>query len=61
MCRRDRHRAGRAPRTPGWCGLPLPFSEVVAAADGVLRVRGPNVGPGYTDASRNAGTFHGGC
>jgi fatty-acyl-CoA synthase len=57
----------RAPRTPGSCGLPLPFTEVVAlAADGsacaagesgVLRVRGPNVGPGYTDARRNAGTF----
>jgi fatty-acyl-CoA synthase len=47
----------RAPRTPGSCGLPLPFSEVVVAADGVLRVRGPNVGPGYTDVSRNAGSF----
>jgi fatty-acyl-CoA synthase len=47
----------RAPRTPGACGLPLPFSEVRVAPDGVLRVRGPNVGPGYTDASRNAGSF----
>lgn len=57
----------RAPRTPGSCGLPLPYSEVQAVADdgrrcaagesGVLRVRGPNVGPGYTDAARNAGTF----
>jgi fatty-acyl-CoA synthase len=55
------------PRTPGSCGLPLPFTSVVAvAADGslcgaqqtgVLRVRGPNVGPGYTDPARNAGTF----
>jgi fatty-acyl-CoA synthase len=26
----------------------------------VLRVRGPNVGPGYTDSRRNAGTFEGG-
>ena len=50
----------RAPRTAGSCGLPLPFSEVVAAADGVLWVRGPNVGPGYTDVSRNAGSFDGG-
>ena len=49
-----------APRTAGSCGLPLPFSEVVVAADGVLRVRGPNVGPGYTDPSRNAGSFDGG-
>ena len=50
--------------------MPLPFTEVHAlAADGhvcapgesgVLRVRGPNVGPGYTDAGRNAGTFEGG-
>lgn len=56
-----------APRTPGSCGLPLPFTEVMAAADdgracvagetGILRVRGPNVGPGYTDARRNTGTF----
>jgi fatty-acyl-CoA synthase len=56
-----------APRTPGSCGLPLPFTEVQASrADGVLcrpgetgvlRVRGPNVGPGYTDTRRNAGTF----
>jgi fatty-acyl-CoA synthase len=56
-----------AARTPGSCGLPLPFSQVLAVAEdgrvcaaneaGVLRVRGPNVGPGYTDAARNAGTF----
>ncbi len=56
-----------AARTPGSCGLPLPFSQVVAVADdghvcganepGVLRLRGPNVGPGYTDAARNVGTF----
>lgn len=56
-----------APRTPGSCGLPLPFTEVMAVADdgracaaeesGILRVRGPNVGPGYTDARRNTGTF----
>lgn len=49
-----------APRTPMSCGLPLPFSEVRAGADGVLRVRGPNVGPGYTEASRNAGSFEDG-
>ncbi|KON80191.1 acyl-CoA synthetase [Azoarcus sp. PA01] len=56
-----------APRTPGSCGLPLPFTEVRAVADdgrtcaaeetGILRVRGPNVGPGYTDMRRNTGTF----
>ena len=56
-----------AARNPGSCGLPLPFTTVqatrtdgtVCAPDepGVLRVRGPNVGPGYTDARRNAGTF----
>jgi fatty-acyl-CoA synthase len=55
------------PRTPGSCGLPLPFTTVVAVADdgsvcaadqaGVLRVRGRNVGPGYTDPARNVGTF----
>lgn len=49
-----------APRTPGSCGLPLPFSEVRMGDDGVLRLRGPNVGPGYTDAARNAGSFEGG-
>ena len=56
-----------APRVPGSCGLPLPFTEVkavlpdgrpcAAGESGILRVRGPNVGPGYTDARRNAGTF----
>ncbi len=57
------------PRTPGSCGLALPFTEVQAVAadgsgrvcaaneSGILRLRGPNVGPGYTDARRNAGTF----
>ena len=57
----------RAERIAGSCGLPLPHTEVKALADdgracaagetGILRVRGPNVGPGYTDARRNAGTF----
>ncbi|HET9207650.1 MAG TPA: acyl-CoA synthetase [Burkholderiaceae bacterium] len=56
-----------APRKVGSCGLPLPFTTVQATRPdgtvcepdepGVLRVRGPNVGPGYTDARRNAGTF----
>lgn len=56
-----------APRTSGSCGLPLPFTDVTAVADdgracaagesGILRLRGPNVGPGYTDAGRNPGTF----
>jgi fatty-acyl-CoA synthase len=59
-----------APRTPGSCGLPLPFTQVVAlnaegrrcssGQPGVLRVRGPHVGPGYTDAARNPGTFEDG-
>lgn len=55
------------PRRPGSVGLPLPFTQVVAVddtgqpvptgVDGVLRVRGPHVGPGYTDAASNAGVF----
>lgn len=48
------------PRTPGSCGLPLPFSELQVDDGGVLRLRGPNVGPGYTDAARDAGTFEDG-
>ncbi len=70
------------PRTPGACGLALPFSEVVVfgaddrpvrydesdknsapstpPASGILRIRGPNVSPGYTDPARNAGTFEDG-
>jgi fatty-acyl-CoA synthase len=50
--------------------LPLPFVEVeavgtdghrcAAGETGVLRLRGPNVGPGYTDPARNVGTFHDG-
>ncbi len=56
-----------APRVPGSCGLALPFTEVKAVSDGgedcapgeagILRLRGPNVGPGYTDPARNEGTF----
>jgi fatty-acyl-CoA synthase len=58
-----------APRIPGSCGLRLPYTSVVASPEGaaaqpcppgqsgILRVRGPNVGPGYTDARRNAATF----
>jgi fatty-acyl-CoA synthase len=61
------------PRIPGSTGLPLPFTEVAAMrmaagvfdpADrcvsdetGVIALRGPNVGPGYSDAKRNAGVF----
>jgi len=61
----------KAARVPGSCGLRLPFSRVEAVAGGegtsarvceagqpgVLRLRGPNVGPGYTDPRRNPGTF----
>ncbi len=62
-----------APRTPGSTGLRLPFTEVRAfrqlkdGADlgspcapdepGILALRGPSVGPGYTDPRMNAGTF----
>lgn len=60
-------------RKPNGCGFPLPYTEVRAVpltADGpdltrtcapgesgVMVLRGPHVGPGYTDASRNAGMF----
>lgn len=57
-------------RVRGSCGLPLPFTrvraidangrELPAGQTGVLAVRGPNVGPGYTEAERNAGTFEDG-
>lgn len=57
-------------RTPGSCGLPLPYSEVQAVGaddrplpagqSGILQIRGPNVSPGYTDARRDAGTFENG-
>lgn len=56
------------PRVKGSCGIPLPFTEVRTIDDqgqplpqgqtGVLCVKGPNVGPGYTETDRNAGTFH---
>lgn len=56
-----------APRTTGSCGLPLPFTEVLAVTNegdecapgqsGIVRLRGPNVSPGYTDAKRDTGTF----
>ncbi len=36
-------------------------AEICAAGEsGVLRLRGPHVSPGYTDATRDAGTFDGG-
>lgn len=62
-----------AKRTPHCCGLALPFSEIsilphnMHAPDvsrqlpvgetGMVAVRGPNVSPGYTEISRNTGTF----
>ncbi|MDO5529617.1 MAG: AMP-binding protein [Paracoccus sp. (in: a-proteobacteria)] len=59
-----------AARTPGSCGLRLPFSEVAALGDdlapehplppgetGVIALRGPNVADGYSDPSLGAGTF----
>jgi fatty-acyl-CoA synthase len=45
-----------APRVPGSCGLRLPYSEVKVDRD-VLRLRGPHVSPGYSDAARDAGMF----
>ncbi len=63
----------RAPRVPGSVGLPLPFTEVRAlrfgaegaklgeicapGETGIVALRGPHVGPGYTDAARNPGMF----
>lgn len=56
-----------APRKRVSCGIRIPFTaiEVTGAHDqpvregevGVLRLRGPNVSPGYTETQRNAGTF----
>ena len=56
-----------AERVAGSVGLPLPFTRVEAVddagaplpagVDGVLRVSGPHVGPGYVDAADDAGTF----
>ena len=64
-----------APRIAGSTGLRLPFTEVKifraaggavdtaspcgAGESGVVALRGPNVGPGYSDANRNPGTFEG--
>jgi fatty-acyl-CoA synthase len=63
----------RAPRVPNSVGWRLPYSQVKAvklAADGesferdcrsgesgVLVLKGPHVGPGYTDPKRNKGMF----
>ncbi|MDB5899837.1 MAG: hypothetical protein JWP41_3439 [Ramlibacter sp.] len=62
-----------APRVAGSAGLRLPYTQVrvvpwregravveqecAAGETGVLVLRGPNVSPGYTDASRDAGMF----
>jgi fatty-acyl-CoA synthase len=61
------------PRVTGSTGLRLPFTQVQAfrsrdgivdlnapcdpGETGVIALKGPNVGPGYTDPSRNPGTF----
>lgn len=61
------------PRVPNSTGLRLPFTEVRAFAGspdgadlarplppdttGVLALRGPHVSPGYSDVTRNPGTF----
>ena len=57
-----------APRTAGSTGLRLPFTEVrvfqadinspcAAGESGIVALRGPHVGPGYSDTGRNTGTF----
>jgi len=58
-------------RAPGSCGRPLPGTQVwaedpegrvlPAGGLGVLCVRGPNVGPGYSDPRRDPGSFRNGC
>jgi fatty-acyl-CoA synthase len=61
------------PRTPGSTGLRLPFTRVEAFVSdggtidlsrpcrpgqtGIVALSGPNVAPGYTEASLNTGTF----
>ncbi len=63
----------QSPRTAGSTGLRLPFTDVkifhssggevdldspcATGASGIVALRGPHVGPGYSDARRNAGTF----
>jgi fatty-acyl-CoA synthase len=59
-----------APRHAVSCGVRIPFIEVDIAsgkgqsasleAIGILRLRGPNVSPGYTEQERNRGTFEDG-
>jgi fatty-acyl-CoA synthase len=64
-----------APRVPGSAGLRLPYTEVrvvpwgdgaarlaercATGVTGVIALRGPHIGPGYTDVARNAGMFEG--
>ena len=55
-------------RMPGSVGLPLPYTSVTLDPDGLgnstnegtLRIRGPNVSPGYTDPKNDLGTFEDG-
>ncbi|MDB5931676.1 MAG: hypothetical protein JWR60_3383 [Polaromonas sp.] len=56
-----------APRVPGSVGLALPFTRVQVVddtgqavadgAEGILRLQGPNVGPGYTEEKNNQDVF----
>lgn len=62
-----------AERVAGSCGLRLPYTQIKVARMtpdgpdpsqecavnecGIVLVRGPNVGPGYTDREKNRGTF----
>jgi fatty-acyl-CoA synthase len=63
----------QSPRTTGSTGLRLPFTEVkvfrssggevdmnspcAPGESGIVALRGPHIGPGYSDSVRNAGTF----
>jgi len=62
-----------AKRVPGSCGLRLPFTQIkvvrvenevpqpnlecAANETGMVLIKGPNVSPGYTDRTKNIGTF----
>jgi len=44
-------------RTPGSCGLRLPFSRVQANESGTIEIQGPNVSPGYSRPKEDTGVF----
>ena len=53
------HDAPDAPESPNAPTDVGSIRRLGAGQTGILALRGPNVGPGYTDARRNAGTFEG--